>query len=102
MAKNSRIVLAALERNELKRSTLAMSKDDDDVQLYPKNDSLLDGTKNDEKKVIGPRLVRRLGGFLGGLARPELHMPDLAKPEGFKLISIILEKKGHKKDALDK
>ena len=29
-------------------------------------------------------------------------MPDLAKPEGYKLILLFLEQKGHKKDALDK
>ena len=55
-----------------------------------------------KKKLIGPRLVRRLGGVLGALARRELHMPDLAKPEGYKLILVFLEKKGYKKDALDK
>ena len=32
----------------------------------------------------------------------ELHMPDLAKPEGYKLILILIEKKGYKKDALVK
>ena len=50
------------------------------------------------KKLIGPRLVRCLGGVLGALARRELHMPDLAKPEGYKLILVFLEKKGYKKE----
>ena len=31
-----------------------------------------------------------------------LHMPDLDKPGGYKLILMFLEKKGFKKDALDK
>ena len=50
---------------------------------------------------IGPRLIRRLGGIPGALARRELHLPDLAKPDGYKLIFVFLEKKGYKKDALD-
>ena len=29
-------------------------------------------------------------------------MPDLAKPDGYKLILVFLEKKGYKKDALDR
>ena len=53
------------------------------------------------KKLIGPRLVRRLGGIPGALARRELHMPDLAKPDGYKLNLVFLEKKGYKKGALD-
>ena len=60
------------------------------------------GSKDDEKKLIGPRLVRWLGGVPGALARRELHMPDLAKPEGYKLVMVFLEKEGYKKDALDK
>ena len=60
------------------------------------------GSKEDEKKLIGPRLVRRLGGIPGALAKRELHVPDLAKPDGYKLILVFLEKKGYKKDALDK
>ena len=62
----------------------------------------LNASKDDEKKLIGPRMVRRLGGVPCALAGRELHMPDLAKPEGFKLITVFLEKKGYKKDALDK
>ena len=65
-------------------------------------EALVAGSKDDEKKLIGPRLVRRLGGVPGALARRELHMPDLAKPEGYKLILLFLEQKGYKKDALDK
>ena len=94
-----------------------MTKDDDDFQLYPcfnglpseslddytfEVEALVAGSKDDEKKLIGPRLVRRLGGVPGALARRELHMPDLAKPEGYKLILLFLEQKGYKKDALDK
>ena len=71
-----------------------MAKVDDDFQLYPCFNGLpsrvwkttllrskpwLLGSKDDEKKLIGPRLVRRLGGIPGALARRELHMPDLAK-----------------------
>ena len=58
--------------------------------------------QDDEKKLVGPRLVRRLGGIPGALVRRELHMPDLAKPDGYKLIVVFLEKKGYKKDALDR
>ena len=44
------------------------------------------GSKDDEKKLIGPRLVRRLGGVPGALAQRELHMPDLPRePAKFKL-----------------
>ena len=97
------------------RFTSKMPKDDDDFQLYPCFNGLpserLDdctfeveasvaGSKDDEKKLIGPRLVRRWSP--GALAWGELHMPDLAKPEGYKLILVFLEKKGYKKDALDK
>ena len=94
-----------------------MTKDDDEFQLYPcfnglpseslddytfEVEALVAGSKDDEKRLIGPRLVRRLGGVPGALARRELHMPDLAKPEGYKLILLFLEQKGYKKDALDK
>ena len=95
-----------------------MPKDKNDFQLYPsfnglpseslddfiffEVEALVAGSKDDEKKLIGPRLVRRLGGFPGALARRELHMPDLAKPVVYKLIPLLLEKKGYKKDALDK
>ena len=56
-----------------------MTKDDDEFQLYPcfnglpseslddytfEVEALVAGSKDDEKKLIGPRLVRRLGGFL--------------------------------------
>ena len=85
-----------------------MTKDDDEFQLYPcfnclpseslddctfEVEALVAGSKDDEKKLIGPRLVRRLGGVPGALARRELHMPDLAKPEGYKLILLFLEQK---------
>ena len=59
-------------------------------------------SKDDEKKLIGPRLVRRLGGIPGALARRGLYMPDLAKPDRYKLILVFLEKKGYKKDALER
>ena len=62
----------------------------------------LQDPKDDEKKLIGLRLIRRLGGIPGALARRELHMLNLAKPDGYKLILVFLEKKGYKKDALDR
>ena len=77
-----------------------MTKHDDEFQLYPcfnglpseslddhtfEVEALVAGSKDDEKKLIGPRLIRRLGGVPGALARRELHMPDLAKPERYKL-----------------
>ena len=83
-----------------------MTKDDDEFQLHPcfnglpseslddytfEVEALVAGSKDDEKKLIGSRLVRRLGGVPGALARRELHMPDLAKPEGYKLILLFLE-----------
>ena len=94
-----------------------MAKVDDDFQLYPcfnglpseslqdntfEVEALVAGSKDDGKKLIGPRLVRRLGGIPGAMARRELHMPDLAKPGGYKLILVFLEKKGYKKDAPDR
>ena len=81
-----------------------LPKDDDDFQLYPTfnglpSESLDDCAfaveafvakpKGDEKKLIGPRLVRRLG----ALVRRLLHMPNLAQPEGRKLILLLLEKR---------
>ena len=89
-----------------------MPKDDDEFQLYPcfnglpseslddytfEVEPLVAGSKDDEKKLIGKRLVRRLGGVPGVLDRRELHMPDLAKPEGYKLILVFLEKQGTRK-----
>ena len=47
-------------------------------------EALVAGSKDYEKKLIGPRFVRRLGGIPGALARRELHMPDPAKPDGHK------------------
>ena len=44
-----------------------------------------------ERELVGP----------GVLTRRELHVPDLAKPRGYKMILVFLEKKGYKKDALD-
>ena len=97
--------------------TSKMAKVDDDFQLYPwfnglpsesleeysfEVEALVAGSKDDEKKLIGPRLIRRLGGIPGALARRELHMPDLAKPDGYRLILVFLEKKGYKKNALDR
>ena len=94
-----------------------MAKVDDDFQLYKcfnglpsesqvdysfEVEALVAGSKDDEKELIGPRLIRRLGGIPGALARRELHMPDLAKPDGYTLILVFLEKKGYKKDALDR
>ena len=73
-----------------------MAEVGDDFQLYPcfnglPSESLDDNSfevevlvarsKDDEKKRIGPRLVRRLGRVPGALARRELHVPYLAKPE---------------------
>ena len=93
-----------------------MPKDGDDFQFYPcfnglpseslddytfEVEALVAGSKDDEKKLFGPRLVRRLGGVPGALARRELHVPDLAKPDGYKLILVFLEKKGRKNDALE-
>ena len=59
-----------------------MTKDDDEFQVYPyfnglpseslddctfEVEALVAGSKDDEKKLIGPRLVRRLGGVPGAL-----------------------------------
>ena len=89
-----------------------MPENDDDFQLYPCFDSLpsecldentfevralIAGSRDHEKKRIGPRLVRRLGGAPGALARQELHIPDLEKPEGYKLILAFLAKKNTRK-----
>ena len=89
-----------------------MPKDDDDFQLYLclkgllsesvddytfEVEALLAGSKDDEKKLIRPRLVRRFGGVPVALARRELHKPDLAKHEGYKLILLFLEKRDTRK-----
>ena len=94
-----------------------MTKDDDDFHLFPcfnslptesledfsfEVEALVAGSRDKKKKLIGPRLVRRLGGIPGALARREKHMPDLAKPDGYKVILVFQEKKGYKKDALDR
>ena len=96
---------------------IKMTKVDDDFQSCPcfnglpseslegytfEVEALVAGSKDDEKKLIGLRLVRRLGGLPRALARREWHMQDLAKPGGYKLILVFLEKKGYKKDALDR
>ena len=106
---NLKEVTLPLKTNNLRFTLLTMTKDDDDFQLYPcfnglpseslddytfEVEALVAGSKDDEKKLIGPRLVRRLGGVPGALARKELHMPDLAKPEGHKLSLLSLEQKG--------
>ena len=72
-----------------------MAKVDDDFQLYScfnclpsesledytfEVEALVAGSKDDEKKLIGPQLVRGLGGIPGALARRELHMLDVVKP----------------------
>ena len=77
-----------------------MAKVDDDFQLFPcfnglPSESLEDHSFEVEalvagSKDIGPRLIRRLGGIPGALARRELHMPDLAKPDGCKLIWALI------------
>ena len=71
-----------------------MSRDDDKSQLNPvlnglqsENlddymfdvDALVAGTKPDERKFLGPRVVRRLGGIPGALARRALKMVELAE-----------------------
>ena len=76
-----------------------MPEDDEEFQLFPvfndlhseslddyifEVEALVARSKDDEKKLFGPRLVRRLGGVFGALARRVLHMSDLTKPEGFK------------------
>ena len=80
-----------------------MTKIDDDFQLYPcfnglpseslddysfEVEALVAGSKDDEKKLIGPRLSCWLGGIPGALAPRELHMPDFAKPDLYKLIFV--------------
>jgi len=45
-------------------------------------ESYVYGTKEDDRKVIGPRLLRCLGGVPGVLARRELKPVDLAKIDG--------------------
>ena len=61
-----------------------MAKVGDDFQLYPcfnglpsesledysfEVEALVAGSKDDEEKLVGPRLFRRLGGIPGALAR---------------------------------
>ena len=67
-----------------------------DVQIY------IHGTKADERKLCGPRLLRRLGGVPGALIRREIKPEDLAKDDGHKLIFAFLEKQGYKKPSLDR
>ena len=85
-----------------------MAKVDDDFQLYPcfnglPSESLEDYTFEVEALVAGSKdEENKLGRIPGALARRELHMPDIAKPDGYKLVLVLLEKKGYKKDALDR
>ena len=65
-------------------------------------ESYVYGTKADDQILIGPRLLRRIGGVPGALARRELLPKDLATKDGYKLILAFLEKKGYKKDSLDR
>ena len=66
-----------------------------DIEAY------VHGTKAEDKKLCGPRLLRRLGGIPGALARRELKALDLAKDDGYKLILAFLERSGYKKPSLD-
>ena len=72
-------------------STVGPSESLDDY-IFFEVEALVAESKDDEKKPIGPRLVRRLDGVPGALARRELLMPNLAKPEGYKLILLFIEK----------
>ena len=91
--------------------------DHDDNSVYPHYNGLADesledyaydvetlvqGTKKDDRVLWGPRELRRLGGIPGALARQELKPSDLANEDGYKLILVFLEKKGYKKDSLDR
>ena len=67
-----------------------------DVETY------IHGTKPEDRKVCGPRLLRRLGGIPGALARREIVPSDLTKDDGFKLIFAFLERHGYKKPSLDR
>ena len=49
-------------------------------------EALVAGSKDDEKKLIGPRLVRRLGGVPGALARRELHCT--ARPREIRRVQV--------------
>ena len=94
-----------------------MNNRDDDFSLYPffnglpgesledyefEVDSLVAGTKKEDRLYIGPRLLRRLGGIPGALARRELKADTLSKDGGHKLIIAFLEQKGYKKESLDR
>ena len=65
-------------------------------------EALVTGSKDDEKQLIGTRLVRRLGEVPGALAVEKVYIPDLAKSEKIKLVIVFLGNKRHKKDAPDK
>ncbi len=53
------------------------------------------GSRAEDKKLIGPRLLRRLGGIPGTLARRAFKPADLGKEDGNKLILAFLEKQGY-------
>ena len=59
------------------------------------------GSMDDERRLLDHDWLAGLVKSLA-VARRELHMLDLAKPEGFKLILTFPEKKEYKKDALGK
>ena len=67
-----------------------------DVETY------IHGTKQDDRKLCGPRLLRKLGGVPGALAGREITPEVLAKEDGYKLIFAFLEKHGYKKPSLDR
>ena len=52
-------------------------------------EALVTRSKDDEKQLIGTRLVRRLGEVPGALAVEKVYMPDLAKSEKIKLIKVF-------------
>ena len=60
------------------------------------------GTKIDERKLCGPRLLRKLGGIPGALARRKLKPEETSREEGWKLIFAFLEAQGYKKDTIDR
>ena len=83
-----------------------MAKVDDDVQLYPcfnglpsesledytfEVEALVAGSKDDEKKADWTLIGSQARGIPGAL------MPDLAKPYGYKLVLVFLEKRDTRK-----
>ena len=66
------------------------------------SETLVAGTKLDERKLRGSWLARRLRGIPGAFARRRVKVVELSEDEGYKIIFTFLEATRYKSDAVHK